>query len=106
MMAGLRVQILGNTNEPEPGLTLIETMKIVNGTTLAIAAAALLHIAPVVASETSGKIRCHGVNACRGQGSCAGVNNQCAGQNSCRGKGIKEFTKAACEEAGGTALDT
>ena len=81
-------------------------MKIVNGTTLAIAAAALINIAPVVASESSEKVRCHGINACRGQGSCAGVNNQCAGLNSCRGKGVKETTKASCEDAGGTVLDT
>ena len=79
-------------------------MKIVTGTTLAIAAAALIHIAPVVATEGNGKVRCYGTNACRGQGSCAGANNQCAGLNSCRGKGIKEMTRADCETAGGEVV--
>jgi hypothetical protein len=77
-------------------------MKTITGTTLAIAAASLISLASVHASDSDQTVRCYGVNSCKGHGSCATANNQCAGQNACRGKGVKEITKASCVAAGGT----
>jgi uncharacterized membrane protein len=76
-------------------------MKNITGTAIAIAAASLINLSAVHASDANQKVRCYGVNSCKGHGSCATANNQCAGQNSCRGKGIKDMTKAACEAAEG-----
>ena len=75
----------------------------VTGISIAIAAAAWFSTAPLQASSSSDNVRCHGVNSCKGRGSCATANNQCAGQNSCRGKGVLEMSRSACEAEGGTA---
>lgn len=72
------------------------------GVSIALAAASLFAVAPLQASSSGDNVRCHGVNSCKGHGSCATANNQCAGQNNCKGKGVLDMSKAACEEAGGT----
>jgi hypothetical protein len=45
------------------------------------------------------KIKCEGVNACKGQGACSSANNSCAGKNSCKGKGFKMMTPEDCAAA-------
>lgn len=57
------------------------------------------------------KVKCHGVNDCRGQGACEGVHDDgrkytCAGGNECRGKGYIKTTKAECDEKGGRSETT
>ena len=47
------------------------------------------------------EVRCAGINACKGQGSCAGAGNSCAGQNACKGKGVVEMSKDDCMKKGG-----
>ncbi|MDA0738615.1 MAG: hypothetical protein O2999_01470 [Nitrospirae bacterium] len=42
--------------------------------------------------------QCHGVNACKGHGSCQGVGHECKGKNSCEGKGWLKMTKDMCEK--------
>lgn len=73
-----------------------------SGISIAITAASLFAAAPLQAGSSGENIRCHGVNSCKGHGSCATANNQCAGQNNCKGKGVLEMSKAACEAAGGS----
>ena len=80
----------------------MQTRKL-SGISIAMTAASLFALAPLQASSSGDNIRCHGVNSCKGRGSCATANNQCAGQNTCRGKGVLEMSKAACEAAGGTS---
>ena len=45
------------------------------------------------------KIKCEGVNGCKGESACATATNECAGQNGCKGKGFLKLTKAECDAA-------
>ena len=70
------------------------------GIALATAAAgvfAMTAAAPAAAQEA--KVKCEGVNACKGKGGCKSANNACKGQNACKGKGFVEMTKADCDKA-------
>ena len=69
---------------------------------LASAAAALFvagAVAPAHAAEEEGKIKCEGVNACKGHSSCKTLLSECAGKNSCKGKGFVMMTPEECEAA-------
>ena len=67
---------------------------------LAAAAAVIFSAAAVgTASADDAKIKCTGVNSCKGQSACKSANNSCKGQNSCKGKGFMEMTKAECDAA-------
>ena len=48
------------------------------------------------------KVKCEGVNQCKGQGACAGAGHDCAGHNTCKGKGWVELSAADCKAKGGT----
>ena len=47
------------------------------------------------------KVKCWGVNACKGQTQCGTSTNACAGQNSCKGHGWLMMTEKECSEKGG-----
>ncbi len=50
-------------------------------------------------------VQCAGINACKGQGSCAGADNACKGQNACKGMGWAEAKSAeACAAKGGKVV--
>ena len=51
------------------------------------------------------EVRCAGINACKGQGSCAGAGNSCQGKNACKGQGVVD-TKSAeeCTKQGGKVV--
>ena len=51
------------------------------------------------------EVRCAGINACKGQGGCAGAGNSCAGQNSCKGKGVVKATAEECKSKGGKVIE-
>ena len=68
---------------------------------LASAAAAIFAAgvaAPAFATE-EGKVKCEGVNACKGQSACATASGNCAGKNSCKGKGFMMMTPEECAAA-------
>jgi hypothetical protein len=48
------------------------------------------------------KVKCYGVNACKGKSKCKTANNACKGQNACKGKGFVMKTEKKCEKANGT----
>lgn len=50
----------------------------------------------VVNSNTTDMGQCHGINSCKGSGSCATQQNSCAGDNSCRGKGWLPLSQKDC----------
>jgi len=50
------------------------------------------------------KVKCQGINACKGKSSCATANNDCAGLNTCKGKGWLEVTAKECRAKKGTVL--
>lgn len=53
-------------------------------------------------AKKDAKVRCTGVNECKGKGECAAGGNACGGSNECKGKGIKMTTAEECKEKGGT----
>jgi hypothetical protein len=72
---------------------------------LAAAAGALfLATSPALADSDEGKeakVKCEGVNSCKGQSDCHTANNECSGKNSCKGKGYKKMTAEECMAAKG-----
>ena len=74
-----------------------------NKTAVLAAAAAALFLSGSAAladhHEGEAKVKCEGVNSCKGHGSCATAKNECAGKNGCKGQGIMEMTQAECDAA-------
>lgn len=48
---------------------------------------------------------CHGINSCKGKGSCRGTANECAGKNTCKAKGWLKMAKDECEKEKGEFKD-
>lgn len=57
--------------------------------------------APSVAVAKDDKVKCEGVNSCKGTSECKTASSECKGHNSCKGKGWVSMTKAECEKKGG-----
>jgi hypothetical protein len=67
---------------------------------LAAAAAVMFStVAVTTASADDAKVKCSGVNSCKGQSACKSASNSCKGQNSCKGTGFKMMTQADCDAA-------
>ena len=79
------------------------------GIVIASAVATLLASGTLVAQaeDKAGgdKVRCAGINECKGHGSCAGEGHSCKGQNSCKGQGWVETSAAECSEKGGKVVE-
>lgn len=76
------------------------TGKKVSAYALAAAAAALFSTAPITAhAGDEAKVKCEGVNACKGTSACGTAKNSCAGQNACKGQGYLNLTRAECDAA-------
>ncbi len=76
------------------------------GVALAAAAVGLFAMtaaAPTAAQEA--KVKCEGVNACKGKGGCKSAKNDCKGKNACKGKSFVE-TKSPqeCNQRGGQVV--
>lgn len=70
--------------------------------TVALAAAAAVMfstMALTVAHADEAKVKCEGVNSCKGQSACKSAKNSCKGMNSCKGRGFLELTKTQCDAA-------
>jgi len=82
-----------------------------NAKSLLIAtAAATLFLTGAVgarAEEKAGgdQVICDGINACKGQGSCAGAGHSCAGKNACKGQGHSKASAADCTAKGGKVVE-
>jgi len=71
-----------------------------SGVALATAAAVLFSSVPLAAhAADAAKVKCEGVNGCKGQSACATKTSSCQGQNSCKGKGFLNLSKADCDAA-------
>jgi hypothetical protein len=76
------------------------TSKMLSSVALAAAAAVMFSTAAVsTARADEAKVKCEGVNSCKGHSACKSANNACKGQNSCKGKGFLEMSKADCDAA-------
>jgi uncharacterized membrane protein len=74
---------------------------------LAAAVAGLMMASHAVAADNNAKtgeqtkVKCYGVNACKGHGACGGAGHGCAGKNACKGQGFIETTPDDCKAQGG-----
>jgi hypothetical protein len=68
---------------------------------LATAAAVMFSTAPLTAANAAdeAKVKCEGVNACKGTGACQTAANGCAGKNACKGASFLMLSKAECDAA-------
>ena len=75
---------------------------------LAASVAGLLTLTGIVGMASTvfaEDVKCSGINACKGQGACAGKDNSCAGKNACKGKGVSSVASAdECTKAGGALV--
>lgn len=69
---------------------------------LLLAAAPSLSLADDKAKEA--KVKCAGINSCKGKGGCASATNDCAGKNGCKGKGVVEATEKECKDKKGSVV--
>ena len=81
-----------------------------NKSILIASAAATLFLSGAVVARAEQKagadeVRCAGINACKGQGSCAGAGHSCAGKNACKGQGHTKTTAADCKAKGGKVVE-
>lgn len=80
----------------------------IKGAVIATAVAGLFMARGALAQDTGGakgaaaKVKCEGVNECKGKGACDGAGHDCAGKNGCKGKGWVEMSAADCKTKGGT----
>jgi len=76
----------------------------VKGALVASAVAGLFAAAvpAVVHAKDAGKVKCAGINDCKGKGSCKGAKTSCKGMNECKGKGMVEVTEKECTTKKGT----
>jgi hypothetical protein len=65
------------------------------------AAAALLFttVATTANAAEEAKVKCEGVNSCKGTSACSTATNACQGQNKCKGEGYLLLSKAECDAA-------
>jgi len=80
-----------------------------NGKTIAMTVAGLLLAAAprigVADDKTKeAKVKCSGINSCKGQGACSGAKNSCSGQNGCKGQGWTETSAKECKDKKGTVV--
>ena len=79
-----------------------------NGKAIAMTVAGLLlAAAPQLHADDKtkeAKVKCSGINSCKGKGSCSGASNGCSGQNGCKGKGWVEATAKECKDKKGTVV--
>ena len=78
--------------------------KVKSGLALAAAAAALFAAGSfsTVAQAADAKVKCSGVNSCKGSSECKTAKSGCKGQNSCKGQGwVSKASAEECTKAGG-----
>jgi len=83
-------------------------MKKVTGAILASMVAGIMISGKVMAEDTptaaEAKVKCSGINSCKGTSACHSADNACAGQNACKGKGWIEVNAKECTDKGGTVV--
>ena len=70
--------------------------------TACLASSAVTPIWPIDVKDA--KVKCAGINSCKGKGACQGASNSCAGKNACKGKGWVEATAKECKDKKGTVI--
>ena len=78
--------------------------KVIAMTVVGLLLAAAPRIGHTDDKTKEAKVRCSGVNACKGKGECSSAKNACAGTNECKGKGVIATTAKECKDKKGTVL--
>jgi hypothetical protein len=56
-------------------------------------------------AKEAGKVKCEGINSCKGTGACGGADHGCHGKNECKGKGwVVTSSAKECTDKGGKVL--
>jgi hypothetical protein len=78
----------------------------VKGAVVASAVAGLFAAATpaVVHAKDTGKVKCAGINDCKGKSDCHSATSSCKGMNSCKGKGWITTTADECKTKKGTVV--
>ncbi len=78
----------------------------VKGALVASAVAGLFAAATpaVVQAKEGGKVKCSGINSCKGTGACKSATSSCKGMNDCKGKGWIETSEKECKAKKGTVV--
>jgi hypothetical protein len=66
---------------------------------LATAAALMFSSTAITTQAGEAKVKCEGVNSCKGRSACMSAKNSCKGENACKGQGYLDLTKAQCDAA-------
>ena len=70
------------------------------GFALAAAAAGMFAMTAAGPAAAHGaKVKCEGVNSCKGHSECKSAKSSCKGQNACKGQGFMEMSKDDCDKA-------
>ncbi|HEY8517619.1 MAG TPA: hypothetical protein VIS07_19075 [Candidatus Binatia bacterium] len=60
---------------------------------------------PTEGEKKDAKVRCAGINECKGKGECAGAGHACGGMNECKGKGVvSTASEEECKTKGGQVV--
>jgi len=78
----------------------------VKGAIVASAVAGLFAAATpaVVHAKGGGKVKCAGINDCKGKGACKSATSSCKGMNDCKGKGWIDASAKECTAKKGTVV--
>jgi len=82
----------------------------INGKAIAMTVAGLLlaagttRLAHADDKAKEAKVKCAGINSCKGKGACSSASNGCSGQNGCKGKGWVEASAKECKDKKGTVV--
>ncbi len=85
------------------------SVQLTRGAAISMAAAAAFYgmyksVDSFTPKAQAGTIACYGINACKGQTTCATAHNACFAMNSCKGKGYSNVGADECAERGGQPL--
>lgn len=72
---------------------------------IAAAAAFAFVTAPIASTiaDAATKIKCYGINKCKGKSQCKTASGNCKGKNNCKGQGYLMKTEKACKKLHGMA---
>lgn len=76
---------------------------------IAAAAAVAFVTAPLTSTLVqahSHKVKCYGINKCKGKSACKTATSSCKGKNSCKGKGYVMKSPEKCKKLGGTTEES
>jgi uncharacterized membrane protein len=78
---------------------IMSTQKATRAAMAAAAALLFTTVATTANAADEAKVKCEGVNSCKGTSACSTATNACQGQNKCKGEGYLLLPKAECDAA-------